>query len=95
MIGNACPQKRQTAGAGATVPSAERPQQNSAITTQFFQREEMEMMKFSTKAAGAAVFVLSLLGGTSAFAQTAVADATVAFLMAEECRAELQILCRE
>lgn len=41
-------------------------------------------MKFSTKAAGAAVFVLSLLGGTSAFAQTAVADATVAFLMPDQ-----------
>ncbi|NEH53750.1 ABC transporter substrate-binding protein, partial [Rhizobium leguminosarum] len=41
-------------------------------------------MKFSTQAAGAAVFVLSLLGGTSAFAQTAVSDATVAFLMPDQ-----------
>ncbi|WP_184314150.1 MULTISPECIES: sugar ABC transporter substrate-binding protein [Rhizobium] len=44
----------------------------------------MEMMKFSTKAAGAAALALSLLGGTSAFAQSAVADATVAFLMPDQ-----------
>ncbi len=41
-------------------------------------------MKFSTKAAGAATLALSLFGGTSAFAQSAVADATVAFLMPDQ-----------
>ena len=42
------------------------------------------MTKFSTKTAGAAVFALSLLTGASAYAQSAVADATVAFLMPDQ-----------
>jgi D-xylose transport system substrate-binding protein len=42
------------------------------------------MTRFPLKSTGIAVLALSLLGGASAFAQTAVTDATVAFLMPDQ-----------
>src|ERR687891_188776 len=42
------------------------------------------MTRFPLKSAGIAVLALSLLSSASAFAQTAVTDATVAFLMPDQ-----------
>jgi D-xylose transport system substrate-binding protein len=42
------------------------------------------MRNFSIKAAGTAFFALSALGSASAFAQSAVSDATIAFLMPDQ-----------